>query len=87
MAASRIKPLVDVDMLAMLGGKPVAWMYGLPLSARQATAYMAVSADHYTDDELATLQAWIVEMTLKNGTWVSERLAFVLALQGGKPAS
>lgn len=87
MAASRVDPLINIDMLAMLGGKPVAFMFDLPLTARQAGAYMAVSADHYSEDEMATVRAWIVEMTLKHGTWVSERLSAVLAMPPSRGGS
>jgi len=57
--------------------KPIAFMFGLPMNAREALAYMAYEAGTHTDEQHDILVAWRVKMTLVHGTWRGDELAFL----------
>jgi hypothetical protein len=54
--------------------KPIAFMFGLPLNARETMAFMAHEAGTHTDEQRDLLVAWRVKMALVHGTWVNETL-------------
>lgn len=54
--------------------KPVAWVFGLPMFMNEALAFQAWSANIATPEQLDTLLAWKVAMTLAHGSWVGEEL-------------
>lgn len=73
-------PPNGLDMLAMGSpDKPMAYIFDLPLNTREALAYMAVSADAYSEEQRAIVKAWVVKMTLVHGSWVAERFAGIMS--------
>lgn len=73
MAAERLMPATPIDLLAMVGAKPVAYILDLPLTIDEVIAYQAIQAGTGTDRDKAVFTAWVVAMTLAHGTWVAER--------------
>ena len=53
---------------------PVAFVHGLPLFVNEALAFMAWEANTATPEQMETLRAWKVAMTLVHGSWVGDDL-------------
>lgn len=82
MAALRLRPagargheLTDDIVAAHFpDDKPIAFMFGLPMNAREALAYMSYEADTAAPLQLDILKAWKVKMTLVHGSWAGDEL-------------
>jgi hypothetical protein len=56
---------------------PVAFVWGLPMFINEALAFQAWEAHCATPEQLETLRAWLVAMTLVHGSWVRDELGAV----------
>jgi hypothetical protein len=74
MATSRLRGLIEEHLLRQPDASPVAFLWGLPMTLDEALAFQAWEAGVHTEDQMATLKAWMVLMTLKHGTWVGDQM-------------
>ena len=54
--------------------KPIAFLFGLPMTYAEAHAFSAYEAGVDTREQREVLVAWMVKMTLVHGTWVGDQL-------------
>ena len=56
--------------------RPVAYLFGLPLMAREAHAFSNIEAGHPSEDDREVMRAWKVKMVLTHGSWVTDSMDF-----------
>ena len=70
--------LIGVDYSATFQAqdRPVAYLFGLPLMAREAHAFSNIEAGHPSEDDREVMRAWKVKMVLTHGSWVTDSMDF-----------
>jgi hypothetical protein len=51
-------------------GRPVAYLFDLPLTFAEAHAFAAIEGGYGTPDQKVLFMAWVVKMSIVHGSWI-----------------